>query len=98
MNEIKLKVTERIAEIKPVQVEKERKLIGQMLKKPNMIVFRACLKSGDVTKAPMELIVNHLGKKTHLVNVEEGFIYCYALNGKNAVKKFERRIYGSLNR
>jgi hypothetical protein len=98
MNEVKLKVTERIAEIKPVQVEKEKKLIAKLIKKPNMTVFRACLKSGDVSKAPMELIVNHEGNNTHMVHVEEGFLYCYALNSKNAVKKFERRIYGSLNR
>jgi hypothetical protein len=87
MNELKIKMPEPVAEIKPVQQEKKVQFMGSLIKKPNMNVWRLDIKTGDVDLAPMELIYVG-GKYKNEVKMEPGYYYCYALNGKNAMKKF----------
>lgn len=77
---------------KPVEQRKTIGLVGSLRKKPNLIVFEASLITGDIVRATMELVVDSNFKQYHKVMVKENHIYCYALNGKNAVRKFEKML------
>jgi hypothetical protein len=91
----KIIVSKDVLEIrKNVQEEKKRTFLGSVKKRPNMTVWEASLITGDVAPAKMQMMVGVNGKKTHEVKTRENHIYCYALNGKNAVRKLQKVING----
>jgi hypothetical protein len=94
MKEVQLHNQDKIEISKPVEQQMKFAFLGSLRKKPNLIVFEASLLTGDVVPAKMELTITASGKNVHTVKVKEDHIYCYALNGKNAVRKFERMLHG----
>jgi hypothetical protein len=94
MKETEIKHQDQIEVSKPVFQQKKHTFLGSVKKQPNMSVFEASLESGDVVPAVMELVMTHEGKQIHQVKFKENHIYCYALNGKNAVRKFEKMLNG----
>jgi hypothetical protein len=89
----KIIVDKDVLEIrKNVQEEKKHVFIGSLRKQPNLRVFEASLVTGNVFFAKMELIIDAKGKATHIVKTRENHIYCYALNAKNAMRKFQKML------
>lgn len=94
MKEVQNIQSDKIQISKPVEQQKKIVFLGSVKKRPNMVVFEASLITGDILPAKMELMIDASGKQTSQVKVKENHIYCYALNGKNAVRKFEKMLNG----
>ena len=92
MKEVQKVETDKIEISKPVEHLKKISFLGSVKKQPNMNVYECSLVTGDVVVASMELVIGSKGKLISQVKVKENHIYCYALNGKNAVRKFAKSI------
>lgn len=84
--------SDKIEIVKQPQQIKKITFVGSLIKKPNMKVYEASILTGDVFLAEMEMQIDTKGKAKHVVKVKENHIYCYALNDKNAMRKFEKML------
>jgi hypothetical protein len=74
----------------------EKTPYAKRIVKPGQLVWECDLKTGDVVKAEIVELpwVDLKGRKRNIreVVMKKGCIYEIALNGENAVRKFEQRI------
>jgi hypothetical protein len=97
MKEVQPVSSDKIEIVKQPEHLKKMRLVGSLIKKPNLVVFEASLITGDVIPAAIELVLTTSGKELHQVKVKENHIYCYALNGKNAVRKLSKMLSNGRN-